>query len=407
MALWDFAKNRPVLSSALIGLSAWSLLKAVQKLPRKKVLLAGEKDDDGTRSSLRKGFEVDPITSLMVGLGPRAISLKEGVSVLRLFYTESKQRSRFELWFIAPGCSVNWGELHPEPGAHHDHEMILRCLQGDLGLGIGEEELQHFSARDLCFIPNLLKTQSKGGIVFQNSCSDKPAVVLSIFGPCMPTGFAQVRTPAGFVAGRSHARKNWIEAVQRVVASKRKANEWPSLLQVRLLVLWHSLGHDAHSLEGKVPPRMDETCVFSNTGKEPFIFTEDLHQGTGEMCRGSFFNQASRQASTVQLWNISVGGSEGMHVHQGSGNDMPSVGNLEEIYLCVGGKGAITLKDGSDLELSVGDAAYVPACVWHGVENRGDSNFFLMVFWGNEEQAGQQYRAGKNVRLYGAARLKL
>ena len=122
------------------------------------------------------------------------------------------------------------------------------------------------------------------------------------------------------------------------------------------------------------------------------------------MSRHSVFNQTSRQASTVQLWNMFVGSSEGMHVHEGSGNDMPSVGNLEEVYLCLGGTGAITLKDGDELKLSVGDAAYVPACVWHGVENRGDRNFFLLVLWGNEEQAGQQYRQSKHVRLYGAAK---
>ena len=282
MALWSFAKNRPVLSSALVGLSAWSLLKAFQKLRRKKVLLEGEKDHDGTRSSLRKGIEVDPDTGLMVSLGPRAIQVKEGVSVLRIFGPESRQRSRFELWFVAPGCSVGWGELHSETGTHDDYEMILRCLQGDIGLGIGEEELRCFAFRDMCLIPNLRKMLSKGsGIVFQNIYRDKPAVVLTMFGPCMPTGFPHVRTPAGFVAGHSHARKNWILAVQRVVASTKKANEGPSPLQVRLRVLWRRLGHDAHALEGKIQPRMDESCVFSSTGAEPFILTENLHGGKG------------------------------------------------------------------------------------------------------------------------------
>lgn len=118
------------------------------------------------------------------------------------------------------------------------------------------------------------------------------------------------------------------------------------------------------------------------------------------MTRHSLFNDLSRQASTVQLWDMLPGSTEGMHVHEGCGNDMPSVGNLEEIYVCLAGKGKITLRDGTDLEMTAGDAAIAPACVWHGVEVSGDKNFFLMVCWGPEAVPEMQFRSHIEGRKY-------
>ena len=146
-------------------------------------------------------------------------------------------------------------------------------------------------------------------------------------------------------------------------------------------------------------------AFFSNTRDEPFIPTEKLHGGLGHMTRHSFFNDKSRQTSTCQLWDITPGSTEGMHIHAGSGNDMPSVGAIEELYVCLGGKGKITLKSGEDLEMETGDASMAPACVWHGVENTSTlettgKNFFLMVCWGNEEAPGIQARSHIQCRKY-------
>lgn len=357
-----------------------------------------------THSMQRQAFIVNK-SGLIESLGPRAIHLKEGVSVLRLFGYESKQRSSFELWSIAPGCTAQWGEFHHGYEKHHDCEMILRTLQGDIGLGIGDGELQRFAFRDLCLIPHLKKILDKGRIVFENLYSTKPAIVFCAFGHCLPTGLPMVRTPAGFIPGRDHARKNWIQATLHVLTEiKGPHSKFPSYLQIQLLRAWQKLGNDAQSLLGVIPARLQEDYILSNTSRQPFIFTRELHQGVGEMTRHSFFNDKSRQACTVQLWDLRPGTTEGMHIHEGVNNDMPSVGNLEEIYVCLAGKGKITLKDGECLELSPGDAAIAPACVWHGVEAVGDKNFFMLVAWGSEEAPELQFRSClHSSRTYGGS----
>lgn len=52
--------------------------------------------------------------------------------------------------------------------------------------------------------------------------------------------------------------------------------------------------------------------------------------------------------------------------------------SVEELAFVVAGSGTIGLEDG-DLAVSAGQAVFIPARVWHTVENRGDVDL-VMVF---------------------------
>jgi oxalate decarboxylase/phosphoglucose isomerase-like protein (cupin superfamily) len=155
------------------------------------------------------------------------------------------------------------------------------------------------------------------------------------------------------------------------------------------------------NMTGKIPARYPGNALWSSIVKEPFIASKELHDGIGELTRHSVLNFQSRQSTTVQIWNLYPGSSEGMHVHAGVDCDLPSVGNLEEVYIALSGKGAITLLDSMALEIGPGDSVCVPANVWHGVECRGSQNFYVLVLWAAEEAnlAHLKYLHGRHISV--------
>ena len=114
----------------------------------------------------------------------------------------------------------------------------------------------------------------------------------------------------------------------------------------------------------------------------------EFHGGSGTVVRHSLLNEVSRQESTLQLWTIEPGASEGMHVHAGqsSGRAGPDLGALEEIYVCLRGSGHVNLRRPcgilEDVPLAPGDAIQIPQGVAHGVTNSGALYLQLLIMWG-------------------------
>mmetsp|Transcript_75474 Transcript_75474/g.166998 ORF Transcript_75474/g.166998 Transcript_75474/m.166998 type:complete len:113 (+) Transcript_75474:713-1051(+) len=100
-------------------------------------------------------------------------------------------------------------------------------------------------------------------------------------------------------------------------------------------------------------------------------------------------NGESRQKSTLQLWTLPAGASEGLHVHGGKDahRSLAAVLTpLEEIYVCLSGKGSIPVQDSDghvhDIPLQEGDAVLAPAAIWHGVSSVGPEPLRLLILWG-------------------------
>ena len=124
-----------------------------------------------------------------------------------------------------------------------------------------------------------------------------------------------------------------------------------------------------------------------------FAIQSSFHGGDGEVVRHSLLNETSRQGSTLQLWTLAPGASEGMHVHGADGDDQPQLGALEEIYVCLRGSGCVPVRhaDGSleDVRMAPGDAIQIPAGMHHGLRSTGDTELQTLVLWGATAAADQ------------------
>ena len=121
----------------------------------------------------------------------------------------------------------------------------------------------------------------------------------------------------------------------------------------------------------------------------PLSVDHNFHGGRGSIVSHSLLNEHSRQASTLQLWTIAVGASEGIHVHGSAGmDDSPRLGALEELYVCLEGRGTVNIRRADDngtvedVPFEPGDAIVVPPGVWHGVTNVGAGPLRLLILWG-------------------------
>ena len=126
----------------------------------------------------------------------------------------------------------------------------------------------------------------------------------------------------------------------------------------------------------------------STTTADCLSIDHNLHGGRGRIVRHSVLNEHSRQASTLQLWTVAVGASEGMHVHGSAGMEPQSerLGALEELYVCLQGRGTIDVQRADhaveNVAFAPGDTVLVPPGVWHGVTNTGDTPLQFLILWG-------------------------
>eukprot|EP00927_Polykrikos_kofoidii_P004067 TRINITY_DN11613_c0_g1_i2.p1 TRINITY_DN11613_c0_g1~~TRINITY_DN11613_c0_g1_i2.p1 ORF type:complete len:177 (-),score=23.33 TRINITY_DN11613_c0_g1_i2:44-574(-) len=166
------------------------------------------------------------------------------------------------------------------------------------------------------------------------------------------------------------------------------------------------MAHNAEKPHGKPP----YTSYSLDTLAQQSCDEKDAHAGRGEIKRRQVFNHESKQKSTMQIWELEPGASEGLHAHVASkvvgvqGGVLQ--GSLEEIYYCVAGTGSISVeKSGSDssigsevdvsyVPLSPGKAVMVPPGVRHGVHNWGGDTLRLVLMWGPAEppQGPRSYR---------------
>ena len=145
----------------------------------------------------------------------------------------------------------------------------------------------------------------------------------------------------------------------------------------------------AHQMTHQKPPPYVRKHVAALTDPlhasvDALSVDHNFHGGQGTIVRHSLLNEHSRQASTLQLWTICVGATEGMHVHGGPGS--PKFGALEELYVCLEGRGTINVQHSDDAVEDVpfesGDAVVVQPGVWHGVTNTGSTSLRLLIMWG-------------------------
>lgn len=99
-----------------------------------------------------------------------------------------------------------------------------------------------------------------------------------------------------------------------------------------------------------------------------------LYRGSGEVSYKDFFSGLSNLPVKIQFWTVPVGGSEGLHDHEGAEN-------LEEIYLILDGE-AEFISAGESRLLRAGDAALAAPSEPHGLKNVGATPLTLIVIYG-------------------------
>ncbi|MDN5755804.1 MAG: cupin domain-containing protein [Arthrobacter sp.] len=133
-----------------------------------------------------------------------------------------------------------------------------------------------------------------------------------------------------------------------------------------------------------------------------FAFDYLLHEGTAPTKVQFHFLEELNLPVAIQTWELPVGGSEGMHRHDGEQA-------LEEFYLVVEGSARMHLGD-EILELEAGDTALAPAGVDHDLINAGEGPLRILTVWGTPGAADfssfGSARASKEARALAADRTK-
>ncbi|AYF97869.1 cupin domain-containing protein [Protaetiibacter intestinalis] len=111
-----------------------------------------------------------------------------------------------------------------------------------------------------------------------------------------------------------------------------------------------------------------------------------LYRGEGRVGIEWYFREASALPTSVMLYHLEPGTSEGEHLHLEGDPASCSVETQHELYLVVSGEVVMTV-DGERAVLGPGDAVYVPEGVPHGVANETDAPAELVLLFG--EPTGQ------------------
>ncbi|MBN9141055.1 MAG: cupin domain-containing protein [Micrococcales bacterium] len=111
-----------------------------------------------------------------------------------------------------------------------------------------------------------------------------------------------------------------------------------------------------------------------------------LYRGDGRVGIDWYFREASALPTSVMLYHLEPGTSEGEHFHLEDDPESCSVETQHELYLVISGEVVMTV-GGERTVLTAGDAVYVPEGVPHGVANETDAPAELILLFG--EPTGQ------------------
>jgi quercetin dioxygenase-like cupin family protein len=106
-----------------------------------------------------------------------------------------------------------------------------------------------------------------------------------------------------------------------------------------------------------------------------------LYRGDGSVGIEWYFRALTKLPTSVMLYHLEPGASEGSHFHLEGDPGSCSVDSEDELYLCVAGELVMTVGDERDT-LRPGDAVYVPEGVPHGVRNESDAPAELVLLFG-------------------------
>ncbi|MBN8842531.1 MAG: cupin domain-containing protein [Sphingomonadales bacterium] len=110
-------------------------------------------------------------------------------------------------------------------------------------------------------------------------------------------------------------------------------------------------------------------------GSEGFHKFQAVHEGLGSIDVRLFDFGGAPAPANFLIYDIPVGASEGVHLHNLSD---PALGPYDEYYYIIEGRGKMTI-DGEDILVSAGDHVYAPLDSWRGIANI-DEKEHLKVF---------------------------
>lgn len=106
-----------------------------------------------------------------------------------------------------------------------------------------------------------------------------------------------------------------------------------------------------------------------------------LYKGHGNVGVEWYFRGTTALATSVMLYHLEPGVSEGEHLHLSGHEDSCSAESEDELYVVVTGEVVMTVGEDRAV-LRSGDAAYVPAGQLHGVTNESDAPAELVLLFG-------------------------
>lgn len=115
----------------------------------------------------------------------------------------------------------------------------------------------------------------------------------------------------------------------------------------------------------------------------------ELYDGEKSVGIEWFFRETSALRSSVMLYHLEPGASEGEHFHDADDPESCSPGrSSEEMYIVISGEVVFTV-DGEPTVLRAGDAVYTPTGERHGVRNDSDRPAELVLVFGPPKDAGE------------------
>ena len=113
---------------------------------------------------------------------------------------------------------------------------------------------------------------------------------------------------------------------------------------------------------------------------------QPLYDGAGVLGLEEYFADSTRLTSSVMRFHFEPGASEGMHRHDAAAADSCTPYDSDELYLVISGELVMTI-EGERTTLAAGDAAYAPACTWHGIANESEAPAEMVLVFGPPRRA--------------------
>lgn len=110
-------------------------------------------------------------------------------------------------------------------------------------------------------------------------------------------------------------------------------------------------------------------------GSEGFNRFQAVHEGLGSIDVRLFDFGGAAAPANFLVYDIPVGASEGVHLHNLSD---PKLGPYEEYYYIIEGRGRMTI-DAEKFPVVAGDHVFAPLDSWRGIENI-DAEASLKIF---------------------------